>query len=125
MSGQWQGSTRRDTLPPDWKRGIRPTILTRDGNRCTWLGPRDRRLDGQAARYLAGNYHDSERCTARATDVDHIDDSLNHSHNNLRSLCDSHHTYRSSGQGNAAKARMRGSRLRPPRPHPGLREPHA
>ncbi len=122
MSGQWLGSTRRDTLPPNWKRGIRPAILKRDGHRCTWLGPRDRAQDGQPARYLAGNYHDGERCTARATDVDHVGDSLNHADSNLRSLCDSHHKFRSSGQGNVTQQRMRDRRLRPVRPHPGLRQ---
>lgn len=118
MSG-WADSDRRSTLPADWDTAVRPRILRRDRRRCTWLG--DPNHDGHPERYLAGDYTDRERCTAPATDVDHIGNALDHADTNLRALCARHHGRRSALQGVAAKARMRRQRLRPQRPHPGLR----
>jgi hypothetical protein len=116
MSGQWQGGSRRSTLPPEWAPEIRPAILDRDGHRCTWITDLD---DGGPSDYLAGDYDPDLRCPRRATDVDHIGDAHDHSPGNLRSLCSWHHDRRSSKQGNAARRRY--SNRRPPERHPGLR----
>jgi 5-methylcytosine-specific restriction enzyme A len=100
----WAGSTRRQTLPPDWA-ALRRQILERDGYRCTW-------------ELLPGI-----RCNAPATDVDHIDGHRNDP-DNLRSLCMPHHRSRSSSQGgmaSGAQAKRRAQlRYRPAEQHPGL-----
>lgn len=117
MPGQWQGSTRRTTLPPNWKTEIRPDILDRDRHRCTWLdGHGD---DGGFDTYLTGDHDDADRCTRDGTDVDHVGEPEDHGPANLRTLCSWHHGKRSSKQGN--QARRRYSNRRPPEPHPGLR----
>lgn len=125
MPGHWAGSDRRSTLPPDWATKVRPRILTRDGHRCTWLGDLDPSKDGLPGEYmqavdwnivhLLGN-----RCTARATDVDHIGDPDDHTDTKLRSLCSWHHGRRSSRQGNTARGRLRARLTDPPARHPGL-----
>jgi 5-methylcytosine-specific restriction protein A len=99
MPGQWKGSNRRAELPADWETAIRPRILARDGYQCTWI-------------------EDGVRCTARATDVDHIGDKHDHSDENLRGICDWHHKKRTAAQGNAARKRV--PEKRRPEPHPGL-----
>lgn len=96
----WQGSTRRQRLPPRWPE-IRRAVLERDGWRCTHVDP-------------AGG-----RCTAPATDVDHINPGDNHAPANLRSLCRAHHAAKSSAEGNAARWRVR--ERREPERHPGLK----
>lgn len=116
MPGQWHGSTRRTTLPPNWSTEIRPAIRDRDGGRCTWLTDLD---DGGPTEYLAGEYDDDQRCTRPGSDTDHIGDPHDHSPTNLRLLCSWHHDRRSSKQGNTARRRY--SNRRPPERHPGLR----
>jgi hypothetical protein len=105
MSGGWQSSTRRQTLPAGWA-ALRRQILERDGYRCTWPMP------------------SGTRCPAAATDVDHIDGHGNDP-SNLRSLCGPHHRARSStqgGQASGAQAKRRAAlKYRTPEPHPGLR----
>lgn len=114
MPGSWAGSTRRDTLPPDWPT-IQPAILDRDHHRCTWLQGLS---DGGPMEYLAGAYSNTDRCTTRATTVDHIGDRHSHQPDNLRALCNHHHDRRSSAQGNSARWQHR--EKRPTAPHPGL-----
>jgi 5-methylcytosine-specific restriction protein A len=100
----WQGSTRRDTLPPDWQT-IRKRILARDRGRCQW------RLDGGV-------------CGEPANQVDHIDHSRrdDHSDGNLRSLCFPHHQRKSSAEGGRAPRRAtRYNVKRPVEAHPGLK----
>lgn len=103
MAG-WVGSTRRSELPPNWE-AIRKRVLARDGYRCTWV------TDGQ-------------RCTVRATDVDHRERGDDHSMSNLRSLCGWHHQRRTSRDGGKARAAVRAKRARlgklPQERHPGL-----
>lgn len=100
MPGHWAGSTRREQLPPNWAREIRPRILTRDNYQCTWVDER------------------AVRCGETASDVDHIRDPHDHSDGNLRALCSWHHARKSSAEGNAARWRFRARRL--VEPHPGL-----
>jgi len=100
----WQGSDRRDRLPPDWDR-IRKRVLRRDGYRCTH---RDQYGD---------------RCATPATDVDHIRPGDDHSDENLRSLCAWHHRKKSSSEGAAARARVQWrnkKRFSRDEGHPGL-----
>lgn len=101
MPGRWDGSNRRDELPPDWP-VIRVRILRRDDHQCVArVGP--------------------ARCTEPATDVDHIGAKHDHRDENLRALCSWHHKRRSSAQGNAARRRV--PEKRAPEPHPGLKGP--
>jgi 5-methylcytosine-specific restriction enzyme A len=93
-------SARTVPLPSDWP-AIRRRILARDGHQCTWTT-------------------DGIRCIAVATDVDHIGDPNDHSDDNLRSLCGSHHRRRSSSQGARAWHAKRKPRQRPVEQHPGL-----
>ncbi|WP_054050704.1 HNH endonuclease [Alloactinosynnema sp. L-07] len=101
MPGQWAGSTRRDTLPPDWAERV-AQVKARDRGRCQW--PEHGTTCGQPGR-----------------DVDHIHGRHNHSLTNLRLLCGWHHDRKSSAEGNAT--RVRHTNRRPPEPHPGLRPP--
>ena len=101
----WQGSTRKSRLPKDWPKR-RNHVLKRDGYRCTEV-----QLDGA-------------RCTAKATDVDHVIPNDDDSYENLASLCGWHHLRKSSGEGGAAKAAQRRKSaqlvLRQPERHPGM-----
>lgn len=80
----WEGSTRRQRLPGNWEL-IKRRIKRRDGYRCTWVD------------------EDGQRCTALATDVDHIVRGDDHSDANLRALCGPHHASKSGQEGNAAR----------------------
>ena len=100
----WEGSDRRDRLPPDWHR-IRIRILRRDGHRCT-------------AKDANG-----VRCPELATDVDHVVAGDDHRDTNLASLCGWHHQRKSSREGAAARAAQRrrhDRRFRRSEQHPGL-----
>lgn len=101
---QWQNSTRRDRLPPDWPR-IRKRVLRRDKYLC-----QHRDADG-------------DLCAAYATDVDHKDRGDDHRLENLQSLCGEHHRAKSSSEGGEALAAHRreiNSRFRRTEEHPGL-----
>lgn len=117
----WDGSTRRETLPPDWNSRIRPAVFRRDGRRCTWL---EGLPEGGFATYMTGQYNPAIRCTRPATEVDHAGDRLDHRIEACRSICHEHHQPHSGRQGGrasaAARARRRAQRFRPPEPPPGL-----
>lgn len=126
MAGQWAGSDRRSTLPPDWATRVRPAILTRDDYRCTWLG--DLTQDGRPGDYLQAVEWNilhllGNRCASTATDVDHIGPPDDHTATNLRALCSWHHNHRSSRQGVHGRAQRAHLRQRPITPHPGLINP--
>ena len=100
----WQGSDRRDRLPPDWPK-IRARILRRDGRRCTV-----RNVDGV-------------RCGELATDVDHVKPGDDHRDANLRAVCQWHHRRKTGREGAAARAaawRRNNSKYRRSEAHPGL-----
>lgn len=101
MTGQWEGSTRRDELPDDWP-DRRALVMQRDHYRCRWV------INAQS----------DERCGTTATDVDHIGDRNDHRLINLQALCREHHAIKSSREGTAARWQHR--RARPPERHPGL-----
>lgn len=94
----WKSRSSRTTpLPPDWHRR-RAKRLKMDGYRCVHI----REDTGQ-------------RCTERATDVDHIGEPDDHHIEMLRSLCSYHHLQKTGSQG--------GRRVRQKRKaseHPGL-----
>lgn len=94
-----QTGTRKDRLPADWARR-RKTVLARCGHRC------------QAT-------DDGVRCTAPATDVDHVIRGDDHSLENLQGLCDWHHKRKTAAEANQAK-KPRPPRNRRPEKHPGL-----
>lgn len=96
----WHSSDRRARLPSTW-RTLRAKVLKRDGYMCVAL-LRDT----------------GTRCTAVATDVDHIIPNDDHDMANLQSLCTWHHARKSSAEGAAARG-PRISRKRPERGHPG------
>jgi 5-methylcytosine-specific restriction endonuclease McrA len=96
----WHGSDRLARLPSNW-RTLRAKVLKRDGFMCVAI-LRDT----------------GTRCTAIATDVDHIVPGDNHDMTNLQSLCSWHHARKSSAEGAAARGR-RVPRKRPADRHPG------
>lgn len=100
----WQGSDRRDRLPPDWEKR-RQRVLRRDGYQCT-----------------ARDQYDV-RCTEPATDVDHKRPGDNHEDWNLTSLCGWHHDKKSSKEGAQAAYKKRAvirKKFRRVETHPGL-----
>lgn len=108
MSGGWEGSDRRETLPADWRTVVVPAVRARSGGRCEW------KIDPKA-----GNFR---RCPNRADGgVDHYKGRENHDLNSLRDSCSMHHNAKSSAEGNAAKQARAASRFRPKERHPGMR----
>jgi hypothetical protein len=99
----WEGSTRKETLPPDWEQR-RQAVFARDGNRCVIIK------------------QDGRRCWDRENlECDHIGDREDHRLESLRTICSWHHQRRSASQGGTASAnRLRPQTKRPPETHPGL-----
>ena len=107
MSGGWAGSTRKDSLPPNWESELVPAVKARSGGRCEW------KVDPKA-----GNYR---RCPNPANGgVDHFKGRDYHQLDGLRDSCSMHHNGKSSAEGNAAKAAIRTKGRRPPERHPGM-----
>ena len=89
MMAAWADSDRRSRLPGDW-RSRRARVLDRDGGRCTWIY----RVEDQKV-----------RCSAPATEVDHIKNNDDHSLENLRGLCHEHHAQKTQSESWASRAR--------------------
>lgn len=85
----WKGSTRRETLPADWEKR-RARVFRRDGYQCT-----------------ASDAVTDERCRRVAEECDHVGNRMDHSDDNLTSLCSWHHQQKSSSQGYDAMMRKR------------------
>lgn len=96
----WEGSTRRQRLPPNWPDLVAFT-RTRANGRCQAI------------------MRDNTRCVEPGTDCDHIKPGDNHAPHNLQWLCDWHHARKTAHEANQAK-RFRTSK-RPPEKHPGLK----
>lgn len=92
----WQGSDRAKRLPAGWAR-IRSQVLARDRGLCR----------------LAG-----ERCTHRATEVDHIVRGDDHRLSNLQAVCSDCHASKTAGERSLPPSRSRMAE-----PHPGLLRP--
>lgn len=98
---QWQNSTRRDRLPPDWPK-IAARVLRNAQKRCQIKGP---------------------RCEVIATEVDHINAGDDHSEKNLQAVCHECHKTKSSQEGAAAlhaKRRQISKKFKRVESHPGL-----
>lgn len=96
----WEGSDRRDRLPPNWDQLV-AYVKERDQNRCTWKLPKS-----------------GKRCPRRGTDVDHRKNDDNHDPANLQLLCGFHHGKKSAYEGVVGRRRKRAPR-RPPEEPPG------
>jgi len=104
MSGGWQNSDRKFRLPSNWE-SIRKQVHRRDQSRCQ-------------VRLPSGAF-----CLEVAVDVDHIRHGDDHRLENLRCICDWHHSKKSAAEGaRAYNAKMRQSRakFRRVEQHPGL-----
>jgi 5-methylcytosine-specific restriction enzyme A len=103
----WEGSTRRFTLPWNWESEIVPRILRRDHNRCQHI-----REDTQ------------KKCGRRAADVDHIvshADGGTDDDSNLQALCTYHHRQKTGREGGIASGKARAAKAAAAKPiHPGL-----
>ncbi|WP_084457690.1 HNH endonuclease [Nocardia caishijiensis] len=97
MPSNWENSTRKDRLPPDWARR-RSQALRRDGRRCQIRDP---------------------ECSDTATEVDHVIQGDDHSLPNLRAVCTGCHRRKTSRDGVARRQALRAARLRPRDRHPG------
>jgi len=95
----WQGSTRRESLPPNWQT-LRRQILDRDGRRCTIT------------------MRDGTRCRDKATDVHHLGTRDDHRPEQLAAICSWHHKRITAQEANGARSRP--TSRRPTEPHPGL-----
>lgn len=80
----WSTSDRRSRLPSDWAERRR-RVMVRDGWQCQW-------------RFPWGGV-----CHAPANQCDHIDPKGGDDESNLRALCEKHHAWKSSREGNAAR----------------------
>ena len=91
-------SPRRARLPTNWNQ-IRAQRLELDNYQCTKV-------------------EHGQRCTAQATDVDHIDSMTDDNRiDALRSLCGPHHRSKSAREGGTASAQRRSTKRQPPK-HP-------
>ncbi len=94
----WPAKSERG-LPSNWSQLV-AEARARAGGRCQWA------------------YRNGGRCRKPGTDADHYGD--RDDHEKLRWLCSEHHAWRTSRQGNEAKAVIREKRRRPAEPHPGM-----
>lgn len=102
----WDGSTRRETLPPDWDQRV-AAVHQRSGGRCEW-----KRNPAKG---------DHRRCPNKADGgVDHYKGRHYHELDGLRDSCHQHHSKKSSQEGNDAQAARKALRLRPKEQHPGM-----
>ena len=103
MPTGWVGSTRRETLPPDWEQRRRRR-LEADGYRCQHV-----------------RFDTCTICGRTARDVDHTGDRLDHRHESLRSKCGWHHDEKTNREAGYASGRARRARSQSGRrKHPGL-----
>lgn len=103
---QWRGSTRRDTLPPDWPT-THARILNRDRHACQHVRNDTGRPCGREA-------HHVDHITGHASGGSDADD-------NLQALCEYHHNVKSGREGGLASQRARRARTAANTPtHPGL-----
>lgn len=97
----WDTSRRRSQLPPDWAQ-LRKQVFARADHRCEHV-----ESSGQ-------------RCTAAATDCDHIKRGNNHALENLQGLCRTHHAQKTQQESRQAwNKRYIEARKRSPEEHPG------
>lgn len=94
----WEGSTRSERLPSNWRSELRPAVFARDGDICHVCGK------------------------PGSTDIDHKNPGDDHSLENLGPIhkwpCHARKSAREGGQAHAARQRLR---YRPTPRHPGLK----
>lgn len=107
----WEGSTRRETLPPDW-----PARVARCRRRAaTAEHPR-----GQCEKRIRSAITQRwMRCPNEGAEVDHKTDRLNH--DDLQLLCSTHHDRKTQKEAREAKAARRAWGARRTEAHPGTR----
>ena len=93
-------SSRGRQLPAGWA-ATRQRIKKRAGGRCEW------------------RHKDGMRCIFTGQECDHVEDNADHLDSNLRWLCKIHHQMHTQAQ--AAAARAKNPKNRPPETHPGRR----
>jgi 5-methylcytosine-specific restriction endonuclease McrA len=98
----WGGSDRRQRLPADWYKRVRPAVLRRDLGICQICGVLAATKKG--GRWIGGV-------------VDHIVPGDDHRLANLQTICSTCDRAKSSAEGVAAR---RPPRRRPSAKHPGL-----
>lgn len=96
----WSTSTRRASLPKDWHKR-RARAKRNAGGICQQVT-------------------DGIRCATVGTDCDHIVRGAGDDASNLQWLCKPHHDAKTHAEALVARA-AQPQRLRPPQPHPGLR----
>lgn len=105
----WEGSTRRETLPPDWPK----RVAARRKKAATEKFP-----GGQCEKWIKSAVDGRwMRCPLAGDEVDHDNHRLDHDH--LKLLCGRHHTEKTNREAQAARYRPR--RRREPEAHPGTR----
>ena len=101
----WKGSTRRQSLPPDWEQR-RQQQFALDGHRCVAM------------------LYDDTRCTEPAEECDHKTNRWSHEPGiDLQSLCSWHHLKKSGGEGQLARRKIlakNDQKFRRSDPHPSL-----
>lgn len=99
MPGNWEGSTRAARLPRDWDQRC-AIVWERDGDTCWLCGqPGADTIDHK----VPGDNHDPAN--------------LGPVHDRTEPHC---HRYKSSREGNTARAALRAQLTNPPELHPGL-----
>jgi 5-methylcytosine-specific restriction enzyme A len=97
----WDGSTRRETLPPDWEQRV-AAVRARSGGRCEQIKSNGR------------------RCANPSREVDHAVERLDHAVDHLRDLCYWHHRVKTQAEATAARWPSR-QKTTPVERHPGMR----
>lgn len=114
------GSWRRRPLPPNWEE-LRKACFERDGGLCQWVLTTAER---QSYRGYRGNL----LCGMPGNQCDHINPDGPDELWNLQTLCAPHHKVKSSAEGGlaagAVRKRIAAAKVRPSKPHPGLRNPN-
>lgn len=107
----WEGSTRRETLPPDWPARV---------SRCRRDAATPDHPGGQCEKRIRSARTDRwMRCPRAGAEVDHKSDRLNH--DDLQLLCQTHHDQKTQREAQQAKAAVRARGRRPAEAHPGTR----
>lgn len=107
----WAGSTRKETLPPDW-----PARVARTRKRAATpehpRGQCEKRIrSARTGRWM--------RCPLPGAEVDHRRDRLDH--DDLQLLCQRHHDQKTQKEARDGRAAKQAVGRRAPEPHPGLR----
>ena len=107
--GAWKGSTRRDRLPPHWRR-LRERVRRRAGGRC----------EGPTSAATGQREGDTARCVHEGNECDHIVPGDDHREVNLQWLCGRCHAEKTKRETSEGLKRHLAKRFRKKGKHPGL-----